>query len=115
MAVEDDVNVFRETVDDLVGLGQRRSSFEERSRQRRTREDSLKRPADPKILFNDCGRTQPRAGGHLAKDGSTLRSRKLSESIHLRTRLMLSRDSVYCRSHPLWRMMRKLLQSCLCI
>jgi hypothetical protein len=28
---------------------------------------------------------------------------------------MFSRDRVYCRSHPPWRMMGKLLQSCLCI
>ena len=96
MAVEDDVNVFRKTLDDLIDLGKRGSAFKERSRQSRTREYSLKRPADPEILFNDRGRTQPRAGGRLAKDRSTLRSRQLGESIHQRTRLMLSRDRVYC-------------------
>ena len=50
MAVEDDVNVFRKTLDDLIDLGKRGSAFKERSRQSRTREDSLKRPADPEIL-----------------------------------------------------------------
>jgi hypothetical protein len=49
---------------------------EERSRQRRTREDSLKRPADLEILFNDRGRTQTRAGRRFAENGVTLRSRQ---------------------------------------
>jgi hypothetical protein len=35
MAVENDVNVFRETLDDLVDLGKGRSAFEERSWQHR--------------------------------------------------------------------------------
>ena len=72
MAVENDVNVFRETLDDLVGLRQRGSTFEERPRQRGTREDSLKRPADPEIFLDDRGRTQPRAGGGLAENGCAL-------------------------------------------
>src|SRR5712664_2674791 len=33
MAVEDDVNVFRKTLDDLIDLGKRGSAFKERSRQ----------------------------------------------------------------------------------
>jgi hypothetical protein len=36
MAIENDINVFRETLNDLVNLGKRGSAFEERSRQRRT-------------------------------------------------------------------------------
>jgi hypothetical protein len=52
MAVEDDVNVLRKALDDLVGLRQRGSTFEERPWQRGAREDSLKRPADPEIFLN---------------------------------------------------------------
>src|SRR6202030_1903501 len=53
MAVEDDVNVFRETLDDLVGLRERRPAFEEGPWQCWIREDSPKGPADPKILLHN--------------------------------------------------------------
>jgi hypothetical protein len=76
VAIEDDVNVFRKTLDDLVDLGQRGPTFEERSRQRCIREDFLKRPADPKILFNDGGRTHSKSGGSFAENGCAFRGRQ---------------------------------------
>jgi hypothetical protein len=74
MAVENDINIFREALNDLVDLGQRGSAFEERARQVRTQEDSVKRPADPEIFFHDYGRTHLQPGRGFAEDDCALRA-----------------------------------------
>jgi hypothetical protein len=75
MAVENDVNIFGETIDDPVDLRQRSAAFEGRAGKLRAQKDPVKRPADPEIFFHDCCRAHPQPGGRFAEDNCTLRSR----------------------------------------